>query len=149
MGHFSDLLANFQYNLMWFLRYPWHATYHFTLFSPTIMMEMRTFHFRIPLVQGGGAIFPFFKVNFRGPMKWDLSLLIYPWHVTYHFTVFSLIKTMEISKFHFRTTIVQGGGGNFSHFDQFLWDLWKVTSDYWYNHGMWPRSIILVYFFST
>ena len=65
--------------------------------------------FQDPPGPRGGGIFPFFKVNFRGPMKWDLSLLIYPWHVTYHFTVFSLIKTMEISKFHFRTTIVQGG----------------------------------------
>jgi len=30
------------------------------------------------------------------------------------------------------------------HFWSFLWDLWKKTGDYWYNHSMWP--IILVYF---
>ena len=33
----------------------------------------------------------------------------------------------------------------FHIFGQFLWDLWKRTVYYWYNHGMWP--IILVYFF--
>ena len=41
---------------------------------PTVMMEIRTFHSRIPLVQVGQ--FSIFKINFKGPMKWDLCLLI-------------------------------------------------------------------------
>ena len=75
------------------LEIPWHATYHFTLFFPTIMMEIRTFHFWIHWSKGGNLSIVI--VNFRGPMKLDLCLLISPWHVTYHFTGFFLTKTME------------------------------------------------------
>ena len=43
----------------------------------------------------------------------EISKFQEPLDLTYHLTVFFvLIKTMEISKFHFRTTMVQGG--NFS-----------------------------------
>ena len=71
--------------------------------------------------------------------------LRYPWHATYHFRLFFPTIMLEISEFHFRTTMVQGG--NFSNFGQFLWNLRKETGDYWYDYGMWP--IILVYFFPT
>merc|ERR1711923_690532 len=71
------------------------------------MMEIRTFQLS-PLVQRG-HFFYFLKLIFRGPMKWDWCLLIKPWHVTYHFTGVFQTKTIEISKFCFRTTMVQGG----------------------------------------
>ena len=36
-----------------FLRYPWHATYHFRLFFPKITMAISIFHFRTSIIQGG------------------------------------------------------------------------------------------------
>ena len=57
---------------------------------------------------------------------------------------FFLTIMLRISTFHFRTSMIQGEQF-FKMFDHFLlWDLWKGTGDYWYNHGMWP--IIVVYF---
>ena len=44
----------------------------FLRFPPTIMFEIRTISFQ----WSNGSFFPFLKVNFRGPMKWDLWLLI-------------------------------------------------------------------------
>ena len=53
MGHFFDFWAIFPYNFgdSWDI----HGMRHIILgyYFPTIMMEIRTFHFRIPLVQGG------------------------------------------------------------------------------------------------
>ena len=63
--------------------------------------------------------------------------------LTYHFMLFFTTITMEISKFHFRNFMIPGG----YFFDHFLWNLWKGSGDYWYNHGMW--YINLVCFFST
>ena len=64
--------------------------------------------------------------------------------MTYHFTVFSWLKQWKLV--NFISGPLSSKGGNFSHFDQFLWDLWKGTGDYWY-HSMWP--IILVFFSPT
>ena len=70
----------------------------------------------------------------------------YPWHATYNLRLFFTTIMMEISKFHFWTSMSQGG--NFSKCSIiFLWDLWKGTGDYWYNHGM--LYINLVCFFPT
>ena len=74
----------------------------YAIFSPTILMEIRTYHFRAPWFKGG-QFFNFLKVNFRGPMQWELCLF----DIT--MACFSLTKTMEIRKFHFRTTIAPGG----------------------------------------
>ena len=74
-SQFFTFLAIFPYNFgdSWDI----HGMRHIILgyFFPTIMMEIRTFHFRIPLVQEG-QFFPFLTSIFRGPMKWDLCLLI-------------------------------------------------------------------------
>ena len=63
MGHFFDFWAIFPYNFgdSWDI----HGMRHIILgyFFPRIMVEIRTYHFRIPLVQEG-QFSHFFKVNF-------------------------------------------------------------------------------------
>ena len=66
----------------------------------------------------------------------------------YHFTGVFLTKTTEISKFHFRATMVQGG--NCSHFYvDFYWTYERGLMIIYITiyHGLWP--IILMYSFPT
>ena len=62
-GSFKDFLAIFQNNFcdFWDI-HDLRPTYHFRLFFPTMMIEIRTFQLR--------SFFKFLSI-FRGPMKWD------------------------------------------------------------------------------
>ena len=74
MGQMSFFQVSLEILLWCLLRCPWHATYHFRTFSPTITMEVSTFHFRTTMGIIGNRLFYFLtKQRKNTPIKHSSS----------------------------------------------------------------------------